>query len=146
MGALGSILDGKDKAIHSVGPDATVFDAIDRMCRARIGALLVLEHDIPVGIVSERDIMTRVMLQRRDPSKTNVAAVMSTELACVGVDAEPEEAMSVMTTRRCRHLPVVQDGHVVGIVSMGDLIHWASRTQEYEIRALKEYVSGVYAG
>ena len=145
MGVLSSILEGKaDKTIHAVRSDATTFDAVARMCRARVGALLVVDDEVPVGIISERDIMTRLLLERRDPSTTRVGDVMSKELVCIDLDAELSEAMATMTTRRCRHLPVVQEGSIVGMVSIGDLVHWAMINQEYEIRTLTEYVSGAY--
>lgn len=146
MSTLRTILDAKGSAIHSVAPGATVLEATDRMCRANIGALLVLDGDLVVGIVSERDLLTRVMLERRDPATTTVGSVMSTALALIGIHEEVDEAMSMMTSRRCRHLPVMEDGHVVGIVSMGDLVHFSLEVKEHEIRSLREYVSGIYVG
>ncbi len=143
MCTIKNILDAKGAGIHAVARSNTVLDAIERMCDAQIGALLVTEHDFPLGIVSERDVMMRVLLLRRDPSTTRVGAIMSTDLVCIDLEASAETAMSLMTTRRCRHLPVVYSGRVVGIVSMGDLVNWAIRDKDYEIRTLREYVSGV---
>ena len=143
MCTIKNILDAKGAGIHAVARSNTVLDAIERMCDAQIGALLVTEHDLPLGIVSERDVMMRVLLLRRDPSTTRVGAIMSTDLVCIDLEASAETAMSLMTTRRCRHLPVVYSGRVVGIVSMGDLVNWAIRDKDYEIRTLREYVSGV---
>jgi CBS domain-containing protein len=110
------------------------------MCGRRIGALLVSDNGKPIGIVSERDIMRRVVLERRDPSATGVAAVMTRELAFVLIDATPEDAMALMVERRCRYLPVLHDGKVIGIVSMGDLVRWTNRSHEHETRASQEYV------
>jgi signal-transduction protein with cAMP-binding, CBS, and nucleotidyltransferase domain len=90
--------------------------------------------------------MRRVVLERRDPSVTSVAAVMTRELVFILVEAAPGEATALMVQRRCRHLPVLQDGKVVGIVSMGDLVRWTNRNHEHEIRSLQEYVSGVSTG
>ncbi len=146
MCTIGSILDEKGSGIHAVSPSNTVLDAIERMCDAQIGALLVTEHGVPVGIVSERDVMKRVLLLRRDPLTTRVGSIMSTDLVCIDLEAGAETAMSVMTTRRCRHLPVVDGGRVVGIVSMGDLVNWAIQDKDYEIRTLREYVSGACLG
>jgi signal-transduction protein with cAMP-binding, CBS, and nucleotidyltransferase domain len=142
MSTIRTILDDKGWTIHAVGAEVNVFEAVSRMCRRRIGALLVNDNDKPIGIVSERDIMRRVVLERRDPSATSVAEVMTHELAFVLIDAAAEDAMALMIERRCRHLPVLQDGSVVGMVSMGDLVRSTTRNHEHEIRSLQEYVSG----
>jgi CBS domain-containing protein len=89
--------------------------------------LLVLERSMPVGIISERDVMT-------------------TDIVCIGVDSSIEEAMAVMTERRCRHLPAVVDGRVVGIISTGDLVRMASKSHEYDIQLLREYLAGRHPG
>lgn len=144
--SLRSILETKNRTIHAVGPTATVLDAIGMMCRSHVGALLVNEHDGPVGILSDGDIMTRVFLERRDPSTTRVADVMTREVVFVELHLEPEEAMTLMTERRVTQLPVVDGRTVVGIVSVADILRWHTRNQDYEIRTLKEYVSGAYPG
>jgi CBS domain-containing protein len=142
MSTIREILDTKGWTIHAVGGDETVFDAVSKMCRSHIGALLVNDSGKPIGIVSERDLMTRVVLERRDPAATNVAEIMTREIVFVLLDATPESAMALMIERRCRHLPVLDDGRVVGVVSMGDLVRWTNRNHEHEIQALQEYVSG----
>jgi CBS domain-containing protein len=146
MSALRTILEGKDPTVHYVTPEATVLAAVDRMCRARVGSLLVEVNDEPIGILTERDIMARLVLEQRDPATTHVAEIMSRDVLCIDPDREPEEAMALMTERRVRHLPVVYDGTVIGIISMGDLVRWASRNQEFEARVLRDYVIGVYPG
>jgi signal-transduction protein with cAMP-binding, CBS, and nucleotidyltransferase domain len=143
MSTIRSILDGKGWTIHSVSGAATVFEAVRQMCGSHVGALLVLDNDKPTGIVSERDIMRRVLLERRDPSVTEVSAVMTRDLAFILLEAGPEEATALMVERGCRHLPVLHDGKVVGILSMGDLVRWSNRNHEHQIRSLQEYVSGV---
>jgi CBS domain-containing protein len=143
MSTIRSILDGKGWTLHAVSGDATVFEAISKMCALHIGALLVNASDKPIGIVSERDLMRRVVLERRDPSATTVAAVMTHELAFIALDAAPEQAMALMVQRCCRHLPVLEGEAVVGLVSMGDLVRWTIHSNEHEIRSLQEYVSGV---
>ena len=142
MSTIRSILDDKGWTIHSVNGDATVFDAVSKMCRSHIGALLVYDNGKPIGIVSERDIMRRVVLERRNPTVTSVAEIMTRELVFVLIDAAHEDAMELMIERSCRHLPVLDDGQVVGMVSMGDLVRWTNRNHEHEIQALHEYVSG----
>lgn len=143
MDGLRPILQNKDPVVRCVELGASALDAVDSMCRHHVGALIVTDGTSPVGIVSERDILTRVVLARRDPAATSIAMVMTPELLCVGPDTEPHDAMSVMTRRRVRHLPVVQDGHVMGIISIGDLIHWATAQRERELRMLRAYVTGV---
>jgi signal-transduction protein with cAMP-binding, CBS, and nucleotidyltransferase domain len=146
MHTLRSVLESKPKAIHATSPATTVIEAVDAMCNKRVGALLVREGETTVGILSERDILSRIVLARRDPATTRVGDVMTRDIVCIGIDVAPEEAMAVMTERRCRHLPVVLDGKVIGVVSIGDLVRWASRSQEYEIRMLDEYLAGKYPG
>lgn len=146
MSALRTILEGKDATVHYVAPDATVLSAVDKMCRTRVGALLVETNDEPVGIITERDIMTRLVLEQRNPATTLVSQIMSKDVLCIDPDREPEEAMALMTEKRVRHLPVVVENVVIGIISMGDLVRWASRNQEFEVRVLRDYVIGVYPG
>jgi CBS domain-containing protein len=144
MDTIERILEDKGYQVHAVSPDATVLSAVDQMCAHRIGALLVATTDETLGIISERDVLTRVVLERRDPALTRVERVMTRAVACVHVDDHVESAMAVMTERRCRHLPVVSGARIVGMVSIGDLVRWASREKEIEIRLLTEYVQGGY--
>ena len=147
MSELLSILDEKPSTVHAVRPHVTVLAAVEKMCHHHIGALLVRDDDDAIlGIVSERDVMKRVVLRRLDASVTPVAAIMTVDVAYVDLDAPPEEAMAIMTQRRCRHLPVFSAGRLVGIVSIGDLVRWGSRTQAYEIQSLRDYVTGAYPG
>jgi CBS domain-containing protein len=146
MSALRTILEGKGSTVHYVGPEATVLEAVGRMCRSRIGALLVEEHDEAIGIISERDVMMRVVLEKRDPASTRVADIMTRNVLCIDPSQEPEQAMALMTEHRVRHLPVVEGRRVIGMLSIGDLVRWVSRNQDFEIRTLYEYVNGVYPG
>ncbi|WP_437604043.1 CBS domain-containing protein [Sorangium sp. So ce590] len=145
MDSVGEILNRKGRNVYTIAPEATVFEAVQSMCVRHVGALLVSIDGSPSGIISERDVMTRVILAWRDPATTPVAEVMTCEVVCVEPSTTARQAMAVMTERRCRHLPVVQDGRVVGMISIGDLVHWASREQEAEIKMLTEYVQGVYS-
>lgn len=146
METLRPILESKGTAVHRAKPGDTVLAAVDEMCRLHVGALLVMEDEVAVGMLSERDLLTRVLLERKDPAATTAREVMTSEIVCVDLDTSPNEAMRVMTERRCRHLPVVTDGKIAGVVSIGDLVRWASRNQEYEIRMLHEFVEGRYPG
>ena len=144
MDSVGDILDDKGREVHAITPEATVFEAVEMMCARHVGALLVATTSATYGIISERDVMTRVILERRDPAATRVDEVMTHAVACVRPTTGAREAMAVMTERRCRHLPVVADGGIVGLVSIGDLVRAASREQEFQIRMLTEYVHGGY--
>lgn len=144
MDSVSSILEDKGRAVHFIGPSATVHAAVEMMCARRVGALLVATTEATLGIVSERDILTRVILERREPERTRVDEVMTRDVVCVGPHTSPREAMAVMTERRCRHLPVVSGGAVVGMISIGDLVRAASREQEFQLRMLTEYVHGGY--
>ena len=109
-----------------------------------IGALLVCNAGVPLGIFSERDLMRRVILARKDPMTTLVEHVMTTDVVCVTPTTRAREAMAIMTNRRCRHLPVVEGGHVTGVLSIGDLVRGASHDQAFEIQLLTDYVRGAY--
>jgi CBS domain-containing protein len=140
MDTVGELLNEKGKDVYSVEPSATVFQAVEMMCARHVGALLVTAAEAVCGIISERDVMTRVILEQRDPAKTLVDEVMTRAVACVLPTTSTREAMAVMTERRCRHLPVVAEGRLVGMLSIGDLVRNASRDQAFEIQMLTEYI------
>jgi CBS domain-containing protein len=144
MRIIRDVLDSKGYQVYSTNSDTTIQDAVIEMCRVRVGALLVFDGENPIGVLSERDLMMRVILQRKDPASTRVRDVMTRRIVCVDIDSTIEEAMSIMTHQRCRHLPVVVAGRVEGVVSIGDLVRWINQDQEYEIRVLHEYVEGRY--
>lgn len=136
------ILDEKGHVVHGVKPDDTVLRAVEEMAERHVGAILVCTSGRALGILSERDVMTRVLLARKDPATTKVESVMTKDVVVVEPTTTVSEAMAVMTQRRCRHLPVVSEGKITGVVSIGDLVRWASKEQEFEIRMLTDYVSG----
>ena len=144
MDTVADILGYKGTTIHSVTPDTRVLSAVERMCENHIGALLVCNVRIALGIFSERDLMRRVILARKDPAQTRVEEVMTTDVVCVAPGTLAREAMAIMTDKRCRHLPVVSQGEVVGILSIGDLVRWMSHEQAFEIQLLTDYVRGAY--
>jgi CBS domain-containing protein len=147
MISLEDILDSKGHDLHVVAPTDTALDAVQLMCEARVGALLVMEGDFLAGIFSERDLMTRVVLARRDPTSCCVREVMTPRAACAGLHTTLHDAMLLMTERRVRHIPVLaDDGEVVGVVSMGDLVSSASAERENELECLHDYVAGRYPG
>jgi CBS domain-containing protein len=146
MDTIAHILKEKGTDVHHTSPDTTVLGAVEMMSSKGIGALMVCEEGQPVGMFTERDLMTRVILGGRDPALTRLDEVMSRDVVYVEPSTLAEEAMAVMTERRCRHLPVFSQGRVVGLISIGDLVRWASRNQEFQIRQLENYICGKYPG
>ena len=141
---LHTLLKSKGRTLHTVAPEATVLDAVRKMNQERIGALLVMSGDDLVGIFTERDVLTRVVDQTRDPAETRIAEVMTPRPVVVTAAATINEAMAVISEKRCRHLPVVDEGKLLGLVSAGDLTHWVTRGHEYHIQDLVNYITGKY--
>lgn len=146
MDTVRGIIEEKGRTVYKIQPEASVTEAVQLMTRRHVGAVLVCEEGRCVGIFTERDLMTRVVLTGLDPRATLVAEVMTPEVTCVQPSTTAAEAMAIMTERRCRHLPVVEDAKVAGIVSIGDLVRLESRNQEFEIRTLTDYIQGKYPG
>jgi len=146
MEPIQAILEQKGREVHVVARDATVLDAVGTMCRAHVGAVLVMEGDQLCGIFSERDLMSRVVLAGKDPATTPVAAVMTADVTSIAPDIPAHDAMALMTNRRVRHLPVAEGRRIVGLVSIGDLVRWTLHDREAEIAHLQDYVSGRYPG
>jgi CBS domain-containing protein len=132
----------KSKQLFSVVPEATVYKAIELMAEARVGALLVLKEGKLLGIISERDYARKVILVGRSSQETRVDAIMTREVITVDVDTSLQECMQLMTTHRIRHLPVLEQGHVVGVVSIGDVVRETLAQQSHAIDELQRYVSG----
>jgi CBS domain-containing protein len=147
MNTIRDILDTKGSSVYTILPDASIQDAVIEMCRVKVGALLVRGTGrAPLGILSERDLMVRVLLKRQDPLTTRVSEVMTTKIISVEPDCLVSRAMVTMTRARCRHLPVIEDDFVVGLVSIGDLVRHVSHSQAEELRLIHEYVEGRYPG
>ncbi len=144
--SLNAVLEEKGRAIHHVVPEATVLDAVKKMNEERIGAVLVCISGEMVGIFTERDVLNRVVAAGRDPGATRVVEVMTAEVVTVGSGTRVDEAMAVITERRIRHLPVVDDGELKGLVSSGDLTRSVSRNQEGHIQDLMNFITGKYPG
>jgi CBS domain-containing protein len=138
---LRGLLESTERKIHAVDPDISVTECVQRMNELRIGAMLVMEKDKLVGIFTERDALTKVLGAGLEPSFTKVAAVMTHNPTCVTPSTPLDEARTIITRQRIRHLPVVQDGKVLGMVSSGDLTHWLVRDQSMEIRDLVDTAS-----
>jgi len=141
---IGSLLGAKGGAIFSIEPNATVFDAIARMAECGVGALLVLDGDRLAGIVSERDYTRKVILKGRSSKEERVEEIMTSDVISATPEQTVEEAMRLMTNRHIRHLPITDNGRVVGVVSIGDLVKWTISAQEETIEHLTRYIAGSY--
>ena len=141
MNEVSGILDEKGRDVLQIDADASVFEAVRRMVEANVGSLLVLEGSEVAGIVTERDYLRRCALERRPDEETAVREIMSSPLIVVTPQTTIDECMALMTDRRIRHLPVVDDGEVVGVVSIGDLVKFRSDRQTFEIQYLTDYIT-----
>ncbi len=143
MATVADILRGKPNRVHSISPRASVLDATHQMNRHRVGSLLVMEADQVVCILSERDVLTRIVAEEKNPRTVTVGQVMTTEVIVCRPDTPVEDVSAIMKNRRVRHLPVCdEDGRLVGLISIGDLnAHHASH-QEITIHYLNEYLYG----
>jgi CBS domain-containing protein len=141
MNQLSEILDEKGHEVLRIEGDASVFEAVKRMVEANVGSLLVTEGDEITGIVTERDYLRRVALEGHTDKGTAVREIVSSPLIVVRPQTTVDECMALMTDRRIRHLPVVDAGEVVGIVSIGDVVKFKSKQQSFEIKFLHDYIS-----
>jgi CBS domain-containing protein len=139
-----SILDAKGHDVSCVGPHATVYDALVEMARKEIGALLVVSDFQVLGIVSERDYARKVVLKGKTSKDTLISEIMTPSPITVTPDCTVDECMHIVTARRIRHLPVVEDGKLQGIVSIGDLIKAIISAQAYTIDQLHHYIEAEY--
>jgi len=139
--AVSDILDHKGRDVISIDGDATVFDAVKVMVDANVGALLVTGAGGIEGIFTERDYLRRIAVEGRTSRETKVREVMSAPVIVVTPETSVEETMAIMTDRKIRHVPVVVEGDVVGVVTIGDLVAQQSRQQSFQIQYLTEYIS-----
>lgn len=143
MAHVSQILDRKGSRVLTISPDATVYEAVQRMNEHRVGAVVVCTGDRVTGIFTERDLLRRVVGQRRDPATVRVRDVMTAEVVCCHPFTDLDDARSIFMQQRIRHLPVVdRDGRLRGLVSIGDLNAWQLDGQQAEIHYLHEYMFG----
>ena len=142
MTTVGQILEEKGNAVWSVRPDDTVFDSIRMMADKGIGSLLVMDDGRLVGIVTERDYARKVILEGKSSKNLAVRDVMTTRVLCVTPDRTVDECMALMTDKRARHLPVLDQKKVVGLVSIGDLVKATIAEQKILIDQLQHYIAG----
>jgi CBS domain-containing protein len=143
MSSIDQILKNKpSKAVHAIGPDETVYEAVRKMAEHNIGALLVMDGDAIVGIVTERDYARKVALAGRSSKDARVADIMTTQVLCVGPRQTTQECMALMTNHRLRHLPVLDEDKLIGLVSIGDLVKDIISEQQFIIEQLEHYIAG----
>lgn len=139
-GKIGSLLGKKSSPVWSLPPSATAFDAIAVMAEKQVGALPIMDGETLLGIVSERDYARKVILKGKSSRETPVIEIMSSPVLTVTPSHTVEECMRIVTEKRIRHLPVVDNGRVVGIVSVGDLVKWTITAQQEIISSLEIYI------
>ena len=135
------LLESKGNAVYAIAPEAPVLEAIRQMAERRIGALVVMKGDALAGIVSERDYARKVILRGRSSAQTAVADIMSGEPLTISPETDVFDCMRLCTERRVRHLPVVEDGRVVGVISIGDLVKAVIDAQAEQIEQLQRYIT-----
>lgn len=140
------VLQQKGKKIHSIRPDATVYDAIKKMSDLKIGALLVITDGELSGIISERDYRDKVILMGKRSKETLVSEIMTKDVYRVKSSDDINTCMRIMTDQKIRHLPVIDNNSLTGIISIGDVVKSVIDQQKVEINSLRDYISGNYPG
>ena len=140
MKTVKQLLQGKTRGLCTIGPDAHVFDALKMMAENDIGALLVVENDKLIGIISERDYARKVMLHGKSSRDIPVREIMTEPVICVQPDRTVDECMALMTDKRIRHLPVIENDKLIGVLSIGDLVKETICEQQFMIKQLESYI------
>jgi CBS domain-containing protein len=142
METVRHLLEDKGDKVWSIRPSASVYDALERMAEKDVGALVVLEGDVLKGIFSERDYARKIVLHGKSAAETRVQDVMTPDVVCVSPEQRIEDCMALMTEKHIRHLPVLEDGKVVGVISIGDVVKEVIAEQEFTIEQLENYITG----
>jgi CBS domain-containing protein len=144
MTTVAQLLREKGHAVFSIGPDETVYEALQKLAEANVGCLVVLENGTLVGIISERDYARNVVLKGRTSPATLVRDIMNTPVLCATPDRTVEECMALMTDKRIRHLPVIDQGQLAGVISIGDLVKSIISDQKFIIDQLEHFIHGAF--
>ena len=143
MTSVAQILNSKpDRTVYTIGPEATVFDAVKLMAEKSIGALVVIEGESVVGLITERDYARKIVLMARSSRETPVRDIMTTSVLYVRPDQTSEECMVLMTENRLRHLPVMDNAKLIGLISIGDLVKDVISEQKFITQQLEQYITG----
>ena len=142
MTMVSHILQGKGYDVWSIPPDATVFDALSLMAEKNVGAVLVMDASLLVGILSERDYARKIILRGKASHDTRVREIMTENVVCVRPGQTTEECMALMTDKRIRHLPVIEGTKVMGVVSIGDVVKAVISEKDFVIEQLENYITG----
>ena len=141
MQTIKQLLEKKGNEIITIEPDSSVYDAIKSMADNHIGSLIVMEKGKLVGIITERDYTRKIILKGKSSASTPVKDIMTKNILCTNPEQTVDEAMALITDKRVRHLPVVENNHVIGIISIGDLVKTIISEQEYIINQLEHYIN-----
>lgn len=142
MTRVKDILDVKGREIWSIGPDASVYDAMKHMADKGVGSLMVMESGKLIGLISERDYARKVILKGRSSRTTQVREIMTADVLYAQPEQNIEECMALMTEKRVRHLPVIEQDRLVGVISIGDLVKSIITEQKFVIEQLERYIKG----
>ena len=142
MGAVSNLLDSKGSDVLTVDPDATIREAIEKMAEISAGTALIMEGGTVVGIISERDVMRKVLLKGKRLHEVYVREIMTTDLTTITPDTPLDDCMKLITDKRIRHLPVLRDGQLCGIISIGDVVKYLIVEKDFKIKNLETYISG----
>ena len=139
---VGHLLDAKGNNVWTIGPDATVYEALELLADRNVGALVVVKDDGVYGIVSERDYARKVILNKLDAHHTKVGDIMTSKVRTITKDESVADCMETITEHHIRHLPVVEDDKLIGIVSVGDVVKAVMAEQAFLIQQLEQYITG----
>jgi CBS domain-containing protein len=140
MTLVSQILQAKGGPTWTIAPDAIVFDALSLMAEKNIGALVVVENDVVIGIFSERDYSRKIILEGKSSRNTKVQDIMTDEVLCVRPDQSVTKCMALMTDKHVRHIPVLDNGRLVGVISIGDVVKAIINEQQIMINHLEDYI------
>jgi len=143
---ISTLLEHKGGAVHSVNVTATVAEAVREMVRHKVGSVLVMDGAKLAGIFTERDVLRRVVGEELDPQATPVTQVMTANVLVAGPAATVQQMMELFTEKRCRHMPVMQDGKLLGMISIGDVSRWVANAHRAEAESLRQYITGGLSG
>jgi CBS domain-containing protein len=142
MKIIKDILEAKGHEVYTISPDATVYEALNLMAEKNVGALVILEGETLAGLISERDYARKVILKGKFSKDTPVHEIMSREPVIVTMDDDLEQCMELMTDKRVRHLPVMEEDRLIGIISIGDVVKGIIDHKEFIIQQLEKYIKG----